>query len=131
MRRKSRSQIRAGSEGQTSQYYFESGKGRSASAWVWHREVGELVPMNRTGLLIALAVAVGSAVLFAVYPQLDLTIARLFYNQATGRFVLAPVGAAEFFRRAAMWIAWGCAVPAMIAPLIKLFRPDKQLIVPG
>jgi membrane-associated phospholipid phosphatase len=87
--------------------------------------------MNRTGLLIALAVAGCSAAVFAIFPQLDLTIARIFFNKATGHFVLAPVGAAEFVRRASMWIAWACAMPAMLAPLIKLFRPQKPLIVPG
>ncbi|MFL6513404.1 MAG: glycosyltransferase family 39 protein [Chthoniobacterales bacterium] len=87
--------------------------------------------MNRTGLLIALAVAVCTGAVFAIYPQLDLQIARIFFNNNTGRFVLAPVGAAEFVRRASMWIAWACAMPAMIAPLIKLFRPRKPLIVPG
>jgi hypothetical protein len=30
-----------------------------------------------------------------------------------------------------MWIAWALAAPAILAPIIKLFRPRKPLLVPG
>jgi lipid A 4'-phosphatase len=43
--------------------------------------------MNRTGLIVALTIAVVVGVLFGVYPQLDLDIAALFYNPATHAFV--------------------------------------------
>ena len=36
--------------------------------------------MNRTGLLIALAIAAVAGVVFGVYPDLDLRIARYFYS---------------------------------------------------
>jgi hypothetical protein len=36
--------------------------------------------MNRTGLLIALAIAAVAGGLFGVYPDLDLRIARYFYS---------------------------------------------------
>ena len=36
--------------------------------------------MNRTGLLIALAIAVVAGVVFGLYPELDLRIARYFYS---------------------------------------------------
>ena len=35
--------------------------------------------MNRTGLLVALAIAVVAGVAFGLYPELDLRIARYFY----------------------------------------------------
>ena len=87
--------------------------------------------MNKTGLFIALAVGLFAAVLFAVFPQLDVTLARMFYDEATRRFALGPVGAAEFVRRAAMWIAWAFAAPAIVAPILKLIWPQKPLIIPG
>ena len=36
--------------------------------------------MNRTGLIIALAIAAVVGAVFAIYPQLDIAIAALFYN---------------------------------------------------
>src|ERR1700757_1472606 len=87
--------------------------------------------MNRTGLFIALGVGIFAGLLFAIFPQLDVTLSRMFYDEATRRFALEPVGAAEFVRRAAMWIAWAFAAPAIIAPILKLIWPRKPLIIPG
>ena len=36
--------------------------------------------MNRTGLLIVLAVAAAVGLLFGLYPKLDLALAELFYD---------------------------------------------------
>jgi membrane-associated phospholipid phosphatase len=87
--------------------------------------------MNRTGLLIALAVAVFAGLLFAVFPQLDLTLAHLFYDSGSRQFAFGPLGMAEYVRRAAMWIAWAFALPAIVAPIVKLIWPHKALLVPG
>jgi membrane-associated phospholipid phosphatase len=87
--------------------------------------------MNRTGLLIALAVGVVGGVLFAVLPQLDLALAHFFYDSSSRQFAFAPVGMAEHVRRAAMWIAWAFALPAIVAPIVKLIRPHQPLLVPG
>jgi membrane-associated phospholipid phosphatase len=87
--------------------------------------------MNRTGLFIALAVAVFAGLLFAVFPQLDLTLAHLFYDSSSRQFAFGPFGIAEYVRRAAIWIAWAFAVPAIVAPIAKLIRPHKPLFIPG
>lgn len=87
--------------------------------------------MNRTGLLIALTVATISGLLFALYPQLDLILARYFYDSESRQFVLGTLGRAELVRRAAMWIAWAFAVPALVAPIVKLVRPRRPLLIPG
>jgi membrane-associated phospholipid phosphatase len=78
-----------------------------------------------------LGVAFIAGGLFAIFPQLDLTLARSFYDSSSGQFRLHPAGAAEVVRSAAMWIAWGLAVPAFLAPLWKLIRPQKPLLVRG
>jgi membrane-associated phospholipid phosphatase len=87
--------------------------------------------LSRTGLIIALAVALVSGLLFALFPQLDLAIAGVFYDSNSREFVLSPTGYAELVRRAAMWIAWTMAAPAIIAPTLKLIWPNKPLIIPG
>jgi membrane-associated phospholipid phosphatase len=87
--------------------------------------------MNRTGLFIALAVAVVAGLLFAIFPQLDLTLAHLFYNDDSRQFAFSSLGNAEYVRRAAMWIAWAFAAPAIVAPIVKLIRPQTPLLVPG
>lgn len=87
--------------------------------------------MNRTGLFIALGVAVVTGLVFGLFPELDVRLARLFYDDAAKQFALSPQGAPEFIRRAAMWIAWLFAGPALITPIIKLIQPHKPLLVPG
>ncbi len=87
--------------------------------------------MNRTGLFIALALALVTGLLFGIYPELDLKLSALFYDSATRSFPLKFVARAEFVRQAMMWIAWGLALPAIIAFVIKLWRPDRPLRMSG
>jgi len=87
--------------------------------------------MNRTGLFLALAVAIVAGLLFAVFPQLDLFLARLFYNSTSQRFAFSPQGEAEYVRRGAMLVAWAFAVPAIVAIVAKFIRPDKPLLISG
>ena len=42
--------------------------------------------MNRTGLAIALVVAIVVGALFGAYPRLDLAISAFFYDPHTGFF---------------------------------------------
>jgi membrane-associated PAP2 superfamily phosphatase len=87
--------------------------------------------MNRTGLFIALSLALVIALLFGLYPELDLKLAALFYDRQTGSFPLKLNSAAGLVRDAAMWIAWGLAAPAIAALIVKLVRPDRPLIMSG
>jgi lipid A 4'-phosphatase len=87
--------------------------------------------MNRTGLFIALGLAFAVGLLFGIYPELDLKLAALFYDTASKSFPLKHDTLAAIVRDGAMWIAWGLALPAIAAPVIKLFRPDKPLLIPG
>ena len=47
--------------------------------------------MNRTGLFIALALALVIGLTFWIYPELDLKLAALFYDPATRSFPLGWV----------------------------------------
>jgi lipid A 4'-phosphatase len=87
--------------------------------------------MNRIGLFIALTLALVVGLLFGIYPELDLKLTARFYDPATKSFPLRFNTFAEIARQAAMWIAWGLALPAIMAWLVKLVRPDRPLMVSG
>src|ERR1700687_2299395 len=87
--------------------------------------------MNRTRLFIALALTLVVGLLFGIYPELDLKLAALFYDAATKSFPLKLNTLAVIARDGAMWIAWGLAMPAIVALLAKLVRPDRPLLMPG
>jgi lipid A 4'-phosphatase len=87
--------------------------------------------MNRTGLFIALGLALFVGLLFGFYPELDLKLAALFYDPATRSFPLKLNTLAAFARDAAMWIAWGLVLPAIVALLVKMARPDRPLLISG
>ncbi len=87
--------------------------------------------MNRTGLFIALGLALVVGLLFGIYPELDLKIAALFYDATTRSWPLKLNTLAAIARDGAMWIAWGLAVPAIVAPIVKLVRPDRPLLISG
>jgi membrane-associated PAP2 superfamily phosphatase len=87
--------------------------------------------MNRTGLFIALALALIVGLLFGIYPELDLRLAGLFYDTATKSFPLKFNTLAAIARDGAMWIAWGLALPAIVALVVKLVRPERPLLMSG
>jgi lipid A 4'-phosphatase len=87
--------------------------------------------MNRIGLFIALALALVVGLLFGIYPELDLKLAALFYDATSKSFPLKLNGWAALARDGAMWIAWGLALPAIVALVVKLVRPDRRLLISG
>jgi lipid A 4'-phosphatase len=87
--------------------------------------------MNRSGLFIALGLALIVGLLSGIYPELDLKLAALFYDPVARAFPLRLDTLAAIARDGAMWIAWGLALPAIVAPLVKLVRPDRPLLIPG
>lgn len=87
--------------------------------------------MNRTGLLIALGLALVIGLLFGIFPELDLKLAALFYDPATTSFPLKHNLLAAIARDGAMWIAWALALPALGAIVVKLVRPDRPMFVPA
>ena len=87
--------------------------------------------MNRTGLIIALSLAFIVGLLFGIYPELDLKLAALFYDESSHSFPLKLNLPAEVARDGAMWMAWGLALPAIVALLVKMARPDRPLLMSG
>src|SRR3978361_1073005 len=87
--------------------------------------------MNRTGLFVALSLALVVGLLFGIYPELDLKLAALFYDPATKSSPLKLTRAAAIMRDGAMWLAWAMALPALAALAIKFVRPDRRLLMSG
>src|SRR5438477_8723299 len=87
--------------------------------------------MSRTGLFIALSLALVVGLLFGIYPELDLKLAAWFYDAPTRSFPLKLNTLAAVARDGAMWIAWGLALPALVSLLVKLARPDRPLLMSG
>lgn len=87
--------------------------------------------MNRTGLAIALGIAVVVGVLFGVYPRLDLAVSGLFFDSARHTFVAMARDWAETARNAARVIIGLIVAPAIIAPLGKLLMPSRKALIGG
>jgi lipid A 4'-phosphatase len=87
--------------------------------------------MNRTGLFIALGLSLVVGLLFGLYPELDLKLAAMFFDAANKTFPLKINAIAAIARDAAMWIAWGFALPSIAALVVKMIRPDRPLLVSG
>ncbi len=93
--------------------------------------------MNRTGLSIALAIAVVTSVVFAVFPALDIEISRLFFSSRYHVFWLTlyalygGYGWVLGVRKFSMWIVGALAAPAAIALAVKLVRPGRPPLMSG
>src|SRR5262249_15448643 len=90
--------------------------------------------MNRTGLLIALAIAVVAGLAFGLYPGLDLRVAGYFYgfeDPAHNKFALRIYPSLMKARDAGLWIGTVLVAPAVAALVIKLVFPRRKLLMPG
>jgi membrane-associated PAP2 superfamily phosphatase len=87
--------------------------------------------MNRTGLLVALSLSLAFVLLMAVFPDLDLWFARYFYHPETRNFPIGGGPVVRILREAAMIIAWAFCLPAIVAFIVKLARPDRPLLISG
>jgi membrane-associated PAP2 superfamily phosphatase len=86
--------------------------------------------MNRAGLCIALVIGLVTGVVFALYPQLDLTLSRLFFHDGDGFFLKSdPIFGA--LRDGSMVLVGLIVAVPIVAAVVKLIRPDTRLLVPG
>jgi membrane-associated phospholipid phosphatase len=89
--------------------------------------------MNRTGLIIALAIAAVVGVVFGLYPQLDLTISAPFHaillrGNSFGLHLYPSLGRA---RDAGLWVGTVLILLALAALIIKLILPKRRLLISG
>jgi membrane-associated PAP2 superfamily phosphatase len=90
--------------------------------------------MNRTGLSVALALAVIVGGIFAVYPALDLKVASIFAKpdfRPDFSFGLRFHPTLWWLREIGIWISTIVAAPAAAAVVWKLIRPRAPMLIPG
>ncbi|MGM4932840.1 phosphatase PAP2 family protein [Tardiphaga sp. 1201_B9_N1_1] len=87
--------------------------------------------MTKKALFIALGLALAVGIVFGIHPELDLLLASLFYDPASRTFPLSSSSIATVVRFGAMYVAWGLAMPAIVALVVKLLRPNRPLLISG
>jgi membrane-associated PAP2 superfamily phosphatase len=87
--------------------------------------------MNRTGLAIALTVAVAVGVLCAVDPQLDLDLARISFDASRKLFGINGQLWVQHAREAARLIVTFLVLPAGLAIVGKLIWPRRRMLIEG
>ena len=87
--------------------------------------------MNRTGLMVTLAIAVVVGVVFGVYPRLDLAISAQFYDSHAGFFKVNVQPWSNNSRDAARYLIALIVAPAFVAVVGKLILPRWRMLVRG
>ena len=90
--------------------------------------------MNRTGLVVTLAIAIGAGLAFGLYPELDLRIARYFHafeDSAHNAFAFRLYRPVMRARDIGVWISTLLVAPAVAALVIKLILPRRKLLMSG
>ena len=90
--------------------------------------------MNRTGLIVALVIAAVTGLAFGIYPDLDLRIARYFYDVIDGNrntFAWRLYPPLMLLRDAGLWLVALLFAPALLALVMKLVLPRRKLLIPG
>ena len=85
--------------------------------------------MNRTGLVIALVIGAIVGVVFGVYPQLDIAISRLFFDETHRVFPVQYSLVARHLRDVFSWTIAALAAPAFIALAVKLLLPRRRMLI--
>src|SRR4029077_42782 len=70
-------------------------------------------------------------VIFGLRPDLDLKLAGLFFDPERGGFWRSYDPTYLRARDAATWLITLVAMPAVVALVIKLVRPQRPLLIPG
>lgn len=87
--------------------------------------------MNRTGLVVTLAIAVVVGALFAIAPQLDLDISALGYDAKAPIFVINGQGWVQDARWAARALITLLALPGALAIIGKIMWPQRRMLIEG
>ncbi len=90
--------------------------------------------MNRTGLIITLAIAAVVGLVFGLYPQLDIAIARPFYgfiDAHKNTFALRLRPDVMLVHLIALRAGFLLVVPAVVAVVLKLLLPRRKMLISG
>jgi len=86
--------------------------------------------MNRAGLVVVLAGAAAVGLLFALRPELDIAISRLF-DPAQQEFPLRFHPVLAWLRNESMWVVTALIAPAVVAVAVKLVLPFTRMLMSG
>jgi lipid A 4'-phosphatase len=86
--------------------------------------------MNRIGLMIALGIAATVGLLFGLYPELDLKLSDLFFDDELWTW-LGHRRELQWLRRISTWLIALVAAPAFVALALKLLAPRWPMLLPG
>jgi membrane-associated PAP2 superfamily phosphatase len=87
--------------------------------------------MNRTGLLVALAIAAVGGLVFGLYPELDLAISALFFDPEKKDFMLRWTPPFNHLRDSAMLVVALLITPAFITLALKIVFPWRRMMISG
>jgi lipid A 4'-phosphatase len=90
--------------------------------------------VNRIALIVVVVITVVSGFAFALYPAIDLSIARAAYeatNPGNGTVAHLLLQTATILRKAAVWIEVLFIVPAIVALVVKLLLPRTRMFISG
>jgi membrane-associated PAP2 superfamily phosphatase len=90
--------------------------------------------MKRTGLIVALTIAVVAGAAFGLYSELDLSIARYFYkfeDASHNMFAFRIYPPLMLARDVGLWASAVLVAPAVAALVIKLILPRRKLLISG
>jgi membrane-associated PAP2 superfamily phosphatase len=89
--------------------------------------------MNRTGLIIALAIAAAVGIVFGALPELDLRLARPFFeiSHHGHNFGLRLNPVVQALRDSGIWLTAVLAAPAVVALVLKFALPRRRLLISG
>jgi lipid A 4'-phosphatase len=87
--------------------------------------------MNRTGLLIVLAIAAAVGTVFAIAPKLDIALEAPFFDSAGIGFWARVDGVLLPLRTMSSWAIALVAAPAFVALAVKLVRPRLAMLLPA
>lgn len=87
--------------------------------------------MNRTGLVIGLLIGVGVGVVFGVYPQLDIVVSRLFFDESHRVFPIQYSLVARHLRDVFTYVIAALVAPAFVALALKILLPRRRMLIAG
>jgi membrane-associated PAP2 superfamily phosphatase len=85
--------------------------------------------LNRTWVFAALALGALVGIVFALFPQWDIAIARLFFDPVRERFPYATKALPNDLRDLADWLVWLILIAAAGAILLKLAFPRWPMLM--
>jgi membrane-associated PAP2 superfamily phosphatase len=88
--------------------------------------------MNRTGLIITLAIAAVVGLVFGFFPQLDLAISAPFhpiYDANHNTFAMHLWPSVQWAREIGLWVGVVLVVPAVASLLLKLVLPRWKMLI--